>query len=100
MPSIYDNYQRDGVSSLLKLARALCNLVNTFAPIIIAKYPDVGSPIRLLLAAAQNLCVLLPAAIVEADLYTGSNDPLIADPDNALGINPSAPPAPDPDAEV
>lgn len=55
MPVPLADREKDGVSTLLKLARQLCAAVNKFAPIIRAKYPS-NVTLMAALAAAEVMC--------------------------------------------
>lgn len=98
MPSPYDEFKRDGVNRLLKLARAMCVLVNAFAAIITTKYRDFPA-ILALVVAIQNLCQLLPDAEQEFVAIASQDSPIPPDSGDIAGINPEAPPPPDPDVE-
>jgi hypothetical protein len=93
----YENIKRDGVSTLVKLAKALCRIVIALGSIIRGKYPDDGAVI-ILLNAIEALCPLIADAEIEADLLTGDNQPVLDDPSETPGINPGLPPAADPTA--
>jgi hypothetical protein len=93
--TLYANRQKDGMNKLIGLAKALCRLVLTFAPVIRAKFPD-SAPIIALIDAIEALCPLISEAELDAMLYSGENDPIVTSPENTPGIDPSAPPAPDP----
>lgn len=98
-PSPYADWKRDGLSTLIKLARLLCNVVTSFAGIIRSKYADKPAIIALL-TAIELACDALPDAQEEFRAI-GSDDPEIpSDPSGLAGINPSAPAAGDPDAGV
>ena len=87
---------RDGLDKLIKLAKAMCNTVALFAPLLYKKYPD-NELIGNLLVAIAGVCALIPEVEGEFLIDTGDNSDPIADPDGTAGINPSLPPAPDPD---
>lgn len=90
MASPYADYKKDGMDRLLKLGRALCALVLTFAPVIRGKY-GANVAIIALLTAVENLCPLIGDAEAEF-LALGSDDPPIpSDPSTLTGINASAP---------
>lgn len=55
MPVPLADREKDGVATLLKLARALCFAVNKFAPIIRAKYGS-NAALMAALAAAETMC--------------------------------------------
>lgn len=86
---------RDGLDKLIKLAKAMCQTVALFAPILIAKYPD-NPTILALLAAIRTVCALVPDVDAEFLQPTGDNDPILEDPTNIPGMDPGAPPAPEP----
>jgi hypothetical protein len=88
--SVYDNRQRDGIASLQKTARTLCQLVNTFAPIIELKYRN-NAAVLAFLNAAQNVCSQLPA-MDAALISTGASDDLGENYSNIPGSDVSAPP--------
>lgn len=95
-PAVYDDRQRDGVASIQKYARILCGIVSWSAPIIELKYRNNAAMLALL-EACKEVCNLLPAA--DAALITGGdNDPVIQDPALLPGVDPSAPPPPEPPA--
>ena len=96
MTSPYADWKRDGLDKLMKLARLVCALVSQFAHIIRSKY--AGNPaIIALLTAAEGLCELLPAAQAEFDAMPADDPAYPSDPSTLNGIDPSAPPAPEPD---
>lgn len=92
MPAI--SYERDGGNEIVKLARALVILVQTFAGVLIQKY-GATSAIGLLITAILELATLLPAADAEVVEYGGQNEEVLSDPGSIKGINPSAPAPPD-----
>lgn len=87
---------RDGLDKLIKLAKAMCTTVALFAPLLQRKYPD-NPTIIALIAAIATVCALVPETEAEFLMSGGNNDPIIEDPDNIAGIDPTAPPAPSPD---
>lgn len=87
---------RDGIDKLVKLGKAMCGIVATFAPLLIKKYPD-NPTITGLLAAISAVCALLPDVEAEFLIETGLNDDPLEDPAGINGINPSLPPASAPD---
>lgn len=87
---------RDGIDKLVKLGKAMCGIVATFAPLLIKKYPD-NATITGLLAAISAVCALLPDVEAEFLIDTGLNEEPLADPAEINGINNSLPPAPPPD---
>ena len=96
MTSPYADWKRDGLASLLKLAKALCSIVTTFAGIIRSKYSDQPN-ILALLAAIEAVCQLLPDAIADYDAFSPEDDPYPADTATLAGIDENAPDAPEPD---
>jgi len=86
---------RDGLDKMVKLGKALCALVATFAPILIAKYPG-NAKILGLIAAIQSVCALLPGVESDFLIDTGLNEEPLEDPSGINGINPSLPAAIDP----
>jgi hypothetical protein len=91
-PAIYDNYSRDGVSSLRELARKMCLLTNTFGPIIELKYRN-NPAVLAALEAARAACTIVPA--LDAVGTTGyDNDVPLDNPELIPGINPTAPAPP------
>lgn len=97
-PAVYDGRQRDGVSSIQKLARQLCMIVGWAAPIIELKYRNNAAMLALL-AAVKEVCNLLPAADA-ALIPSGDNSDPIEDPTTIPGVDVSAPAPPDPPEEV
>jgi len=94
MPSPYESYNRDGLNKLIKLARAMCIIVTTFAAIIEAKYNDKPNIIALL-NAIKAVCLLLPDAQNEFDAIP-SDDPAFPIVSSEIaGINPDAIAPPD-----
>jgi hypothetical protein len=87
---------RDGLKKLIILAKAMCATVATFSALIIKKYPD-NELITSLLAAIAAVCALIPDLEAEFILPEGDNDPIEEFPEDTPGINPSLPPAPDPE---
>jgi len=83
---------RDGLDKLIKLAKAMCQTVALFAPILIAKYPD-NALITALLAAIQTVCNLIPEVEGTFLIDTGQNEPIIDNPESIAGLDPTAPPA-------
>lgn len=94
--SPYSDYERTGMDKAIKLAKTLCRIVQTFEVIIRAKFPDNGA-IILLLEAIKNVCLLLPEADAEFLEYELSQIAPPADSGDTVGIDPTAPPAADPD---
>jgi len=60
--------QRDGISTLGKLARLLCRALSKFTPYIIEKYPT-NAALLAALAAAAAACQALEAEIVKVTVY-------------------------------
>jgi len=87
---------RDGLDRLIKLAKAMCAIVATFSALLLKKYPD-NELIQSLLAAIAVVCALIPEVEGEFLVDTGTNDEPLEDPSGINGINPSLPPAEDPD---
>lgn len=85
-----DNRVRDGGNKIVKLARALVVITQTFAGILIQKYGE-DSAIGLLVKAILNLSLLLPSADAEVVEYGGQNEPVVIDPSSIPGINAGAP---------
>lgn len=96
MPNPYADYQRTGLDKMIKLAKVLCRLVLDFKIIILAVFPD-SEPIKLLIAAIEDLCQLIPEA--EAEFAAWELDVTLppSDPAETAGINPDAPAASAPD---
>lgn len=95
MTSPYIDFQRDGMKKIIDFGRTLCRLVQTFKPIIIVKYADKPTIIALIVAI-ESVCALLPEAqndFLALDLNQ-SEPP--EDTGEMSGIDPAAPPAPDP----
>lgn len=84
------SFKRDGVTTLINLAKTLCRIVNAFAFVIEAKYSDKPA-IMALLTACRNLCDLLPAAQDEFYDPQGENEGMVEDPTEIPGIDPGAP---------
>lgn len=91
----YQAIERDGMTKIIALAKALCRIVGAVKHIINGKFPD-SEPIMLLIAAIEALCPLIAEAEADAITYGGDNDVPLTDPSEIAGINPSLPPAPDP----
>lgn len=92
-----DGYpDRDGLDKLVKLAKAMCAIVATFSALLLKKYPD-NELITSLLAAIAVVCALIPEIEGEFLIETGLNEDPLEDPSGIAGINPSLPPAEDPD---
>jgi hypothetical protein len=94
--SPYADYERTGMDKMIKLAKVLCKTVAAFEVIIRAKFPDNGA-IIVLLEAIKNVCLLLPAADAEFAVWELSQQPPPIDSGDTAGIDPTAPPAADPD---
>ena len=88
----YANVERDGTTTIINLARALCKIVNAVKHIIVAKYPT-SSPILVLIAAIEALCPLIAAADLQTAEFGGDNTIPLEDPDSIPGIDASRPPA-------
>lgn len=87
---------RDGIDKLVKLAKALCRTVQLFTPLLLKKYPG-NELIQTLLTAINGVCLLIPEVENEFLEPEGLNTDPLADPDGTPGINPSLPPAEEPD---
>jgi hypothetical protein len=96
MTSPYLDFKRDGVDKLLRLAKGLCVLVQSFAHIIRSKYSG-NVAIIALLTAVEGVCALLPDAQAEFDAFGSEDASFPSDPSTLNGINPSAGEAPEPD---
>lgn len=96
MPKVEGFPDRDGLTKLLKLAKAMCATVALFAPILIKKYPG-NETIAALLAAIATMCALIPEVESEFFIPEGTNEDVIADPDSTPGIDPGRPAAPEGD---
>jgi hypothetical protein len=92
----YANIERDGMTKIIALAKALCRIVSAVSHIIKGKFPG-SEPIQVLLQAIEALCPLIADAELAAITYGGNNDVPLTDPDGIAGINPSRPPAEEPD---
>lgn len=86
---------RDGLKKLITLAKAMCATVAAFSALLLKKYPG-NETIAALLTAIAAVCALIPEVESEFIVNTGDNDPILDDPGLTPGIDPSAPPAPDP----
>lgn len=92
----YEDYQRTGMDKMIKLAKVLCRLVQTFKVVIDAKFPD-NVAIQALMTAILALCPLIPEADAEFQAFILSQTPPPADAGDTVGINPEAPAAVPPD---
>lgn len=92
----YEDYKKTGLDKMIKLAKVLCRLVQTFKVIIDAKFPD-SVPIQALVTAILALCPLIADA--DADFMAWELDQTLppADAGDTMGINPDAPAAEAPD---
>lgn len=80
---------RDGMDKLINVAKALCVTINTFAPLLLKKFPD--SPlIPLLITAIQGVCALIPELENEFSEVTWDNSVPSDTPEATVGINPDA----------
>ena len=86
---------RDGLKKLIILAKAMCATVAAFSALLLKKYPD-NPLITSLLAAIAAVCALIPDLEAEFIIPEGDNDPIEEFPEDTPGIDPSLPPAPDP----
>jgi hypothetical protein len=96
MANPYADYQKTGMDKLIKLAKVLCRLVQTFKVIIDAKFPD-SVAIQALVAAILLLCPLIADADAEFQEYQLDMTLPPADVGDSTGINPDAPAAVAPD---
>lgn len=92
----YAAMQRDGMTTIIRLAKALCKIVSAVKHIIQGKFPD-SEPILVLLAAIEALCPLIADAEMAAIEMGGDNDVPLENPDEIAGIDPTRPPAPEGD---
>lgn len=99
MTSYYDDFQKTGLDKMLKIAKVLCRLVQTFRVIIDAKFPD-SVPIQALMTAISLLCPLIADADAEFRAYQTDSTLPPADALETVGIDPDAPDAIDPDFEI
>lgn len=85
--------KRDGMTTIINLAKTMCRLVQLFKPLILQKYSG-SAPIMALITAIDGLCEALPAA--QSDFYDpqGENSDIEENPEETPGINPGAPPEP------
>lgn len=87
---------RDGIDKLVKFAKLLCALVQSFAPLWAKKYPD-NPTIAALIVAINAVCAMLPDVESEFIHNTGDNSDVLENPENTNGINPSREPSYPPD---
>lgn len=87
---------KDGIDKLVKLGKAICRTVQIFTPLLLRKYPD-NPTITALLAAINTMCGIIPQLEAEFLVEGGDNSDPLDDPDMTTGVNPSLPPAPDPE---
>jgi hypothetical protein len=59
---------RNGVPTIQKRAKLLCDIMNKFAPIIVSQYPT-NTALAAALAAAQAACAALDIEIEKVRLY-------------------------------
>lgn len=64
MPNNPAYSSRSGASQFMRFAQTMCRLVNTASPFIAARYPTRVALLAVL-AAAETVCALLPAALQE-----------------------------------
>ena len=57
MSTNYQNIERDGMTKIIQLAKALCRILSAVKHILIGKYPD-SEPIFALISAIEALCSL------------------------------------------
>lgn len=72
---------KSGMNSFMAAAKVLCRLVGLFGPTIRARFPD-RTALLAVLTAAEGVCTLLPAAVMEQvteDAFTGDYDPAPSD---------------------
>jgi hypothetical protein len=98
-PNPYADFKRDGMDKVIALAKTLCRLILTFEVVIRAKYGD-NIAIIALLEAVKNLCGLLPAEDAEFQAIALDTTLPPENPAEIGGIDPSAPPAEEPDFEI
>jgi len=96
MAHVEGHPDRDGIDRIVKLGKAICAVVATFSALILRKYPD-NELISSLLAAIAVVCALIPEIESEFLVSGGDNDVPLNNPEDTAGINPSLPPAADPD---
>lgn len=82
--------ERDGMAELTKLAVKLCYLINKFETVINAKFGD-NIAIMLLIQTIKALCTALPDGLSQWEAITQDATLPPENPDEILGINPSAP---------
>jgi len=87
---------KDGIKKLIILAKGLCATVAAFSALWLKKYPD-NELIASLLVAIAAVCALIPDLEAEFVEPEGTNDVPLDTPEDIAGINPSLPPAEDPD---
>lgn len=92
----YEDYKKTGMDKMIKLAKVLCRLVQTFKVVIDAKFPD-NVPIQALVTAILALCPLIPDADAEFQAWELDATLPPADAGDTIGINVDAPPAEPPD---
>jgi len=92
----YEDYQKTGLDKMIKLAKILCRLVQTFKVVIDAKFPD-NIAIQALVTAILALCPLIPDADAEFQAYQLDQALPPEDAGEIVGINPDAPAAVDPE---
>lgn len=56
--------RKTGVSSLMKVARRMCQLITDFTPVLVALYPS-NTALKAALAAANAACATLHAELAE-----------------------------------
>jgi hypothetical protein len=93
MSSVEGFPDRDGLAKLVRLAKALCLLVQKFTPLLKAKYPD-NITIDTLLLAIAAVCSAIPEVENEFLQETGLNEIPLDNPELIPGINPSRPDPP------
>jgi len=96
MTSPYADWKKDGLTTVIRLARGLCVVINRYGGVIKSKFSE-NAAIVALVVAAEALCAALPEAQAEFDAFP-SDDPLPpADPSMTAGIDENAPAPPDPE---
>lgn len=94
MPVMSQKRARDGGNTIVRLVRELVNIVQFFAPYLIAAYGE-DSNIAKLIAAITALAPLMPGAAADVIEFGGDNDAILSDPSEIAGITPDAPLPPD-----
>ena len=95
MTTPYANVERDGMTTIIKLAKQLCRIVSAVRHILQGKWGD-NPTVMLLVEAIEALCPLIAAAEIEAISIGGLNEVPDDDFGNIVGISANKPPAGDP----